>query len=202
MSTPAANDVPVDDDVRLSATSYLVLGLIGLRGPSTSYELKRAANRSIHYFWPFPHSQLYSEPARLADAGLLQQEREEGGRRRVLYALTPAGRKALHEWTRRPIGDVFEMRDLSVLQLFFSDFISTEELVVLANDQVRLYRERLAVYKQIEAHNADRSGFQRRMAPLHLGTRMAQTCLEFWKDIAKNPPPASPKNANRSRRQS
>lgn len=59
---------------RLTVTSFLVLGLIALRGPSTSYDLKRASGHSIGYFWPFPHAQLYSEPRKLADAGLLTVE--------------------------------------------------------------------------------------------------------------------------------
>src|SRR5436305_11772776 len=111
MSTP--NDSDVDDATRLSATSYLVLGLIGLRGPSTPYDLKQAANRSINYFWPFPHSQLYSEPERLADAGLLDHEQEETGRRRRRYALNDAGRLALTTWLKTPPGEVFEMRDMA-----------------------------------------------------------------------------------------
>jgi DNA-binding PadR family transcriptional regulator len=182
---------PAEVGVRLSAVSYVVLGLIGLRGASTPYQLKRAAERSIHYFWPFPHSQLYSEPARLAKAGLLLLDREDGGRRRVLYKLTDAGRDALTGWFQTPPGEVFEMRDMAVLQLFFSDFVSTEQLVALANDQIRLYRERLDVYRDIQRHNASESGIERRMAPLHLGIGMAQACLDFWSEIAANPPPPS-----------
>mgnify|MGYP001027913657 CR=1 FL=1 len=53
---------------RLSITSYVVLGLIAMRGPSTSYDLKRAINHSVGFFWPFPHAQLYSEPKRLSQA--------------------------------------------------------------------------------------------------------------------------------------
>ena len=50
---------------RLSITSYVVLGMIGLRGPSTPYDLKRGIGHSVGYFWPFPHAQLYAEPERL-----------------------------------------------------------------------------------------------------------------------------------------
>ena len=72
--------------------SCLVLGLIGLRGPSTPYDLKRAISRSVSYFWPFPHSQLYDEPERLVAAGLLSRTVETSGRRRKLYKLTTQGR--------------------------------------------------------------------------------------------------------------
>jgi PadR family transcriptional regulator, regulatory protein AphA len=178
------------DSLRLSPVSYLVLGLIGLRGASTPYQLKRAASRSINYFWPFPHSQLYGEPERLAAAGLLSEEREEVGRRRKLYSLTSLGKQALEDWLATPPGAIFEMRDMAVLQLFFGEFTSRETIVRLAEDQVRLYRERLAVYQTIadQYHTAPMS--QRRMAPLELGIRMAQACIEFWSDIARHPPEA------------
>src|SRR5258708_11019329 len=57
MST-RTKSVPTAAAVRLSPTSYLVLGLIGLRGASTPYDLKRAVSRTVSYFWPFPHAAL------------------------------------------------------------------------------------------------------------------------------------------------
>ena len=55
----------------LTPVSYLVLGWISRR-PATPYELKRMSAQSVGYFWEFPHSQLYAEPARLAKLGLLE----------------------------------------------------------------------------------------------------------------------------------
>jgi PadR family transcriptional regulator, regulatory protein AphA len=188
MSTPK-DTAPVEAPIRLSPISFVVLGVIGLRGPSTPYQLKQAIERSVKYFWPFPHSQLYGEPERLAREGLLDQEVEEGGRRRRVYSLTPSGQEALESWLKTPPGEVFEMRDMAVLQLFFSEFASTAELVKLAEDQVRLHKERLAVYQAIIEHNQEREGAARRLAPLDLGVRMTKACLEFWSDIAENPPP-------------
>lgn len=72
----------------LSTTSYVVLGMIALRGPSTSYDLKRAIGHSVGYFWSFPHAQLYSEPKRLTRLGLLDLHEENAGRRRKTYTLT------------------------------------------------------------------------------------------------------------------
>ena len=66
--------------LRAGPVSYLVLGIIALRGPSTSYDLKRFVQLSVGHFWPFPHTQLYAEPARLAEAGLLEETQEESGR--------------------------------------------------------------------------------------------------------------------------
>jgi PadR family transcriptional regulator, regulatory protein AphA len=176
--------------VRLSSTSYLVLGLIGLRGPSTPYELKRAVERSgIGEFWPFPHTQLYDEPARLADAGLLEEEREEGGRRRRLYRLTEDGRAALNEWVRRPEGGGFQVRDIASLKLFFSELGSdTADIVALAQLQQAFHRDRLARYEALDARYADRPERARRLAPLRFGLPLTRAAIEFWGSVIDHPP--------------
>lgn len=179
---------PAPEAIRLGPVSCLVLGLIGLRGPSTPYDLKKAIGRSISYFWPFPHSQLYGEPERLVEAGLLLRKTEQSGRRRKLYKLTRKGDAALRNWLSHPPNAIFEMRDMAVLQLFFSEFMSEEDLVALAGQQAGLYRARLAAYDQIEKTNLKKMGRNRRMAPLSLGVRMATVCLAFWEEIAADPP--------------
>ena len=45
--------------LRAGPVSYLVLGIVAVRGPSTSYDLKRFVQLTIGNFWPFPHTQLY-----------------------------------------------------------------------------------------------------------------------------------------------
>jgi len=66
----------------LTPTSYLVLGLVARQGQCTSYDMKVLVSNSIGYFWTFPHSQLYAEPARLAGFGLLHEVQETTGRKR------------------------------------------------------------------------------------------------------------------------
>ena len=85
-------------DLRLTPTSYIVLGLLERAGSATPYELKQRVARSVGNFWSLQHAQLYTEPERLAGAGYLTERRERGGRRRRHYSLTAAGRWALAEW--------------------------------------------------------------------------------------------------------
>ena len=174
--------------MRLSPVSYTVLGLIGLRGPSTPYELKSAAARSIAYFWPFPHSQLYSEPTRLAQADLLLETRESGGRNRKVYSLTDEGRRALTDWLAKPPMEIHELRDMALLQLQFYEFASKEELIALAHRQGDLHRERLKIYGEIGARFGERYGGRRRMAGLRFGVMMEQAYIMFWDEIAADPP--------------
>jgi PadR family transcriptional regulator, regulatory protein AphA len=175
-------------EVRAGPVSYVVLGIVALRGPSTSYDLKRFVQLSVGHFWPFPHTQLYAEPARLAEAGLLEETREETGRRRRYYSITDEGRALLTEWLGEPATSPMEYRDLGLLKLFFSELTGTEEVQALAAEQADAQRRQLAEYEGLLARFSHRPEFERRLLSLKLGTRMARAALEFWEELATEPP--------------
>ena len=89
---------------RLTPPSFIVLGLLAAAGEATPYDLKNMVAGSVGHFWSVQHAQIYAETARLADAGLLSERREELGRRRRFYSLTETGARALRgvARTRRP----------------------------------------------------------------------------------------------------
>lgn len=172
----------------LTPTSYLVLGLVAGMGTVTPYDMKQMVATSIGYFWSFPHSQLYAEPDRLVDAGLLDVEQEEGGRRRKRYSITDDGRRALEAWLADPSSEVEEIRSMATLKLFFGALARSDDVVALADEQVRACREKLDVYRGIEAAVGDSPEFRFPLATLRLGMKVEQAELEFWQDIAADPP--------------
>jgi DNA-binding PadR family transcriptional regulator len=129
--------------VRLTSTSYVVLGLLERLGPATPYDLKRAAQLGVSNFWSLPHAQLYVEPAHLAAAGLLSERQEQGGRRRKRYTLTDRGRRALDEWRTTPTAEPTELRDPGLLKLFFGAPPGP-----LAEAQLQAHRAQLDSYKK------------------------------------------------------
>jgi PadR family transcriptional regulator, regulatory protein AphA len=169
--------------IRLGPVSYLVLGIIAMRGPTTPYDLKRLVQLSIGHFWPFPHTQLYAEPARLAEAGLLEEQREDGGRRRRHYSITGAGRERLEEWLAEPVTSPTVIRDLGLLKLFFSELTGTDEVLALAHEQANAHRAKLAIYDELLERFADRPDLANRLLSLELGTRLANAALGFWEDV-------------------
>ena len=177
---------------KLSVTSYVTLGIIAVRGPSTSYDLKRAIAKSVGYFWAFPHAQLYDEPVRLVRLGLLVQEQEQEGRRRRFYRITASGKDALRSWLRQPVTEVFELRDIATLKLFFGQLVEPNDLQALAESQLALHRERLAEYQAIARKHGKEAGLAVRMAPLDLGLRLERASLAFWEQIRNSPPTVKP----------
>jgi PadR family transcriptional regulator AphA len=104
----------------LPATSYAVLGMLGLRS-WTGYELTRQARRNLAYIWPKRESIYYEEPRRLVEHGLATSTPESaGGRRRNRYAITDAGREALARWLEAPSAPP-SLENEAYLRVFFMD---------------------------------------------------------------------------------
>ena len=170
--------------VRLGPTSYVVLGTIALRGPSTPYDLKRFVETTLGHFWAFPHSQLYAEPARLAEAGLLDEDREDGGRRRRTYAITTAGKDAIRTWLGEPTPGGQELRDLGMLKLFFSELAPDDDLSKLVREQIAAHRELLARYEWLWERFGERPELARRVLTLKAGFAIERALISFWQDLA------------------
>ena len=174
-------------DLSLTPISYVVLGLVDVMERATPYEMKRVVAESIGYFWPFPHSQLYAEPTRLAEAGLLQEEQETTGRRRKTYTITPSGRIALEEWIVKGEAELSEIRDLGLLQLFFASRMPGATIADLARRHEALHRERLAEYEAL--YRRIQGGVPPAMvATLRMGLQFEQMAIDFWTGIAADPP--------------
>jgi DNA-binding PadR family transcriptional regulator len=189
---------PPSGTAQLTPTSYLVLGLIAREGPSTPYDLKRHVTATIGHFWSFPHALLYKEPPRLKSLGLLTEERESGGRRRRLFTITPAGRRALRSWLGHPARQPTELRDLGLLQLFFADLEPAGTMLAIAKEQLALHRAQLAEYaagRRVQATSEGRGTVSPsvehwRGVTLRMGLLYERAAVEFWSDLAGRMPKA------------
>lgn len=179
---------------RLSPTSYVVLGMIGLRGPSTSYDLKRAINRSIGYFWVFPHAGLYSEPQRLEKLGLLAASSEAHGRRRRTFSLTDEGLRELQAWLATPTNEHFQLRDVAELKLYFSELGDPGNVGHLAREQITQHEQRIKIYEDMQRRYGDVAELASRMVPLRLGLEMEHAALRFWTALAQEADGSMPAN--------
>jgi DNA-binding PadR family transcriptional regulator len=192
---------------RLTPTSYLVLGLLAREGPSTPYALERHVRATLGHFWSFPHTLLYSEPPRLATQGLVTETPETGGRRRRIFTITPAGRTALGAWLDRPSAAPTELRDLGLLQLFFTDLTSAEARLRLAEQELEIHRAKFAAYQEDERLERRTDGStpgQRTVAhwrgeTLAMGLLYERAAVDFWTAVAASARAASSAEPSESR---
>jgi PadR family transcriptional regulator, regulatory protein AphA len=163
---------------RLTPTSYVVLGLIEQMQPASPYDLKRAVAMGVGQFWSLPHTQLYSECTRLAEAGLLTERREESGRRRRIYRLTKEGANELDRWRSEPTGELYELRDAGLLKLFFGADPKT-----LAPPQLEAHGERLREYEEVLEQCREMNAPAGIIHAIEAGIGHEREYVRFWKRL-------------------
>lgn len=161
-------------DRELSPTSFIVLGLLN-QAPGTPYDLKARVAATIGNFWSVQHAQLYTETARLAEEGMLDGEREGGGRRRKTYSITEAGREALREWRSRPVSELAELRDLALLKIFFG-----ADPKMIAAGQLEAHRAKLAEYEALRESLREVDIPEGARLSLQAGIFHEHEFVEFW----------------------
>lgn len=132
-----------------TAVTWAVLGLLELR-PMSGYDIKRAVDRTIRHFWAASYGQIYPELKRLEAAGWIAgKDADRGGRSRRVYRITAAGRRQLEGWLHGHETRV-EMRDESLLRLFFADALPSDEALGLLAGRREGYRTMLAYLRSLD----------------------------------------------------
>ena len=134
----------------LTPTARVILGMLKL-GLGTGYDIKKAIDFSTRFFWTASFGQIYPELKRLRKAGLVRAEHQPRGKvKRTVYSLTPKGEQAFHDWLTDSGDVLFEIRDESLLRLFFSDFLSRDEVIANLRMQERIFDQVLQRFGEIE----------------------------------------------------
>lgn len=174
------------DGSRVTHLSYVVLGVIAVRGPTTSYQLKQYVAESIAYLWPLQHATLYREPRRLESIGFLQSETEPGGRRRQFFTITAQGLACLRDWLREPTtAQPAELHDEALLKLHFGEVVDPSSMRDLAETQIVERKARLAYYADLQRRYQDRPDLGYPLATLRAGQMFEKASIAFWREIAE-----------------
>jgi DNA-binding PadR family transcriptional regulator len=135
--------------MRPTAVTWAVLGLIASK-PRSGYDIKRLVDRSIRHFWAASYGQIYPELKRLEEAGWIAgDDASNGGRARRLYRITDAGREALNGWFVG-IDTRIELRDESLLRLFFADNLPRDHALGLLAARREGYRQMLEYLRGLD----------------------------------------------------
>jgi PadR family transcriptional regulator, regulatory protein AphA len=134
----------------LTPTARVILGMLKL-GVATGYDIKKVIDFSTRFFWTASYGQIYPELKRLQKAGLVRAEQSPRGKvKRTVYSLTPKGEEALHQWLTDSQEVLFEIRDESLLRLFFSDLLSRDEVITNLRTQQQIFELVLQRFREIE----------------------------------------------------
>ncbi len=132
-----------------TAVTWVVLGLIAQK-PCSGYDIKRNVDLSIRHFWAASYGQIYPELKRLEEVGWISGSEEgTGARSRRVHSITAEGRRALTDWLHGHETRI-ELRDESLLRLFFADSLPADEGLGLLAARREGYRMMLGYLRSLD----------------------------------------------------
>ena len=101
-------------------TAYVILGILSIEPNKSGYDIRKAVEGSVGYFWGESYGQIYPTLKRLAAEGLIVPSGLPSAtrKRRQEYSLTDAGRACLRDWLAVPFQND-PPRNEFLLKLFF-----------------------------------------------------------------------------------
>jgi len=114
---------------------YGLLGLLNY-GSMTGYELDKAFDASLGFFWQGQTSQIYRELSAMERSGWLESERvvQEDKPNKKLYLITEEGKHALLEWLSDADNAIAEsqyIRSAFLMRVFFAGELPQESALAM-----------------------------------------------------------------------
>lgn len=168
----------------LSPTAYVVLGLVSI-GPAAGHELSAFAQRSIAAFFPLTRSHVFSELARLHQAGLLNATEVAQARfpTKRVYAITEEGEAVLRRWLEESAIGPDRQRNGFLVRIFFADQMSPDRIESLLEQYEAAASVRREELAELVEHLADRPEALYRRATAMFGARIEQAKLDWLAEV-------------------
>ncbi|WP_030238203.1 PadR family transcriptional regulator [Streptomyces sp. NRRL S-350] len=154
-----------------------------LEKPSSGLELTRRFDKSIGFFWPATHQQIYRELSRLEASGHIRALQPDGPVRgqKKEYEVLPEGRAELARWTAEGAAPR-AVREPLLLRLRSAAVVGADGLPAELERHLALHRAQLADYLEIERRDfpAENAGGENRLQ--HAVLRAGIGLETFWVD--------------------
>jgi DNA-binding PadR family transcriptional regulator len=118
--------------------------------PMTGYELAKAFDSSMGFFWKTDHQQIYRELSKLRDRGHVQAREvvQSGKPNKLVYTLTDQGRAAFRHWAARPSGPA-SIKDDLLVRICALDAVDIEPLRADLMARLEHHRDRHERYERL-----------------------------------------------------
>jgi PadR family transcriptional regulator, regulatory protein AphA len=169
-------------------TAYVILGILSIDPNKSGYDIRKAVEGSVGYFWGESYGQIYPTLKRLAAEGLIIPSGLPSAtrKRRQVYSLTDAGRACLRDWLAVPFQND-PPRNEFLLKLFFGRAAAPSVSIAHVRDCREKNLTMLATLAGLE-NSVRKQSSQNPFVPywmltLNLGIALTRTALK-WCDTA------------------
>ncbi len=116
----------------------------------SGFELARAFDASLGFFWRASHQQIYLELKKLADKGFLRSTTmpQAGKPRKIVYSMTLSGRTAMEHWVFES-SKVQDAKDDLFVKLYNLSDSNVSHLIAEVERRREQVMQRLYLYEQI-----------------------------------------------------
>jgi DNA-binding PadR family transcriptional regulator len=165
-------------------TAYVLLGLLSIEPNQSGYDLRKAIESSVGYFWGESYGQIYPTLKRLAAEDLIvaSSSGSKPRQRRQEYSLTDAGRACLREWLALPFQND-PPRNEFLLKLFFgreaAPGVSIDHIRELQDRNRRMLATLLEIETFAHAHQSQNPHQPYWMLTLSQGIAMTRAALDW-----------------------
>ena len=124
----------------------VILGLLS-HEDRTGYDIKKQIDGAISFFWKGSFGNIYPTLKDLEESGLVKSAgATEGGREKIVYSITAAGREHLAEWLKNGQA-TNELRYETLLKMFFGGNAGREDALANIAQFEAEVRQSLAILK-------------------------------------------------------
>ncbi|HEY7845950.1 MAG TPA: PadR family transcriptional regulator [Bradyrhizobium sp.] len=118
--------------------------------PMTGYELAKAFDSSMGFFWKTDHQQIYRELSKLRDRGHVQAREvvQSGKPNKLVYTLTDQGKAAFRHWAARPSVPA-SIKDDLLVRICALDAVDLEPLRADLMARLEHHRDRYERYERL-----------------------------------------------------
>lgn len=131
-----------------NVSRYVLLGLLDTR-PMSGYDIKKIVEFSIRDFWSESYGNIYPTLQKFVTDGLANRtvKKQEGKPDRVVYHITPSGRKELVEWLKEPYQQR-RIRDEFLAKFLFGHLLPIENNIKLVEKYKESMEDRIDWYRE------------------------------------------------------
>jgi DNA-binding PadR family transcriptional regulator len=154
-----------------------LIGLLARDGPQTGYQLTKAFDRSVNFFWNALPGQIYPELARLVAAGLIRQT-GSGPRGAKKYEANAEGIAELRRWINEDEPSR-AIRNETLVRVFFAYLVDPAEAEAFLRREADVYRSYLVTLEEIAAGPAKTLPERASWLTVDSGVRVTRARLEW-----------------------
>lgn len=142
---------------RENKTQFALLGILMYQSLS-GYQLKKAINYGIGFFWSEDYGSIYPVLASLEKKGLVIKEyvQQEKKPSKHIYSITDTGKKHFSEWISRD-ADYEKIRHELLLKIFFGHYCSLKDNIDKLKTEISFHKNLLEKYTEIKGHLSEDS---------------------------------------------